>query len=275
MTRLARTPSQKPALNLSIVLRDLPVANRLAAAKDAGHTEVEFWWPFDTASPTPAEVDGFVADIQASGLQLVGLNLFAGDMPAGDRGILSWPGRENELLASVQIAADIAARLGVQRFNALYGNRLDGFDPDTQDEVAEANLRRIAPMLDAVGGVVMIEPVSGSPAYPVKTASDAADIIARASANGGPQNVGLLLDLYHLAVNGDDVPAAIAAYGRDAAHVQLADAPGRGAPGTGDLPLADWMIQLRAAGYQGHTALEYAHPAGMPLAPATDWKDLA
>lgn len=275
MTIPTDKPSHTPAINLSIVLRELPVAARLAAAEAAGHTAVEFWWPFETASPASADVDQFVGEVKASGLQLVGLNLFAGDMPAGDRGILSWPGRENELRASVTIAADIAAQLGVQRFNALYGNRLDGVDPEIQDTVAETNLRQISPLLDAVGGVVMIEPVSGTPAYPVKTAAHAADVITRASDNDGPQNLGLVLDLYHLAVNGDDVRAAIATYGRDAAHVQLADAPGRGAPGTGDLPLADWVAQLRAMGYQGGIALEYAHPAGRPLTLAAEWKDLA
>ena len=60
------------------------------------------------------------------------------------------------------------------------------------------------------GGTVLVEPVSGAPRYPLLTAADVAAVIDRVSADGGPTNIGLLADLYHLAVNGDDVDKAIA-----------------------------------------------------------------
>lgn len=263
-----------PAVNCSIVLRELPIVERLRIVADAGYDAVEFWWPFATATPSDAEVDEFAAAVERSRLSMIGLNLFDGDMPAGDRGILSWPGREEELHASALVAVGLSQRLGVRRFNALYGNRIEGVLSGVQDAVAAANLRRLAPLFTAVDGVLMIEPVSGMDAYPIKTADDAASVVARAHADGAG-NVGVLLDLYHLAANGDDVAAAIARYGADAAHVQLADAPGRGAPGTAKLPLADWVAQLRAVGYEGRTALEYTQPADAELPVATTWKDLA
>ncbi|GAA2459877.1 hypothetical protein GCM10010191_95300 [Actinomadura vinacea] len=151
------------AVNCSILLNDRPVPERLRAVAAAGFRAVEFWWPFPTATPSTAQVDAFAAEIRRSGLALVGLNLFAGDMPAGDRGVLSWPGREDELLASAEAAVRLGEALGTRRFNALYGNRIDGLDGAEQDAVATANLRRVAPLFDAIGGVVMIEPVSGAP----------------------------------------------------------------------------------------------------------------
>lgn len=63
--------------------------------------------------------------------------------------------------------------------------------------------------------------------------------------------------LYHLAVNGDDLDAAIASYADRVAHVQIADAPGRHEPGTGDLDLDGYVGKLEAAGYDGWVALEY------------------
>ncbi|HAJ51391.1 MAG TPA: endonuclease, partial [Corynebacterium variabile] len=41
------------------------------------------------------------------------------------------------------------------------------------------------------------------------------------------------------------------------AHVQLADDPGRGAPGTGILPLDTWLRDLEAVGYTGEVAGEW------------------
>ncbi|GAA2459873.1 hypothetical protein GCM10010191_95290 [Actinomadura vinacea] len=102
-------------------------------------------------------------------------------------------------------------------------------------------------------------------------------VIERAGADGGPRNLGLLLDLYHLAANGADVEAAIRAWGAGAAHVQIADAPGRGVPGSGELPLVDWVRTLRERGYGGAVALEYVATEDDPFAhfDFETWKDLA
>ncbi|RAE60541.1 hydroxypyruvate isomerase, partial [Burkholderia multivorans] len=40
-------------------------------------------------------------------------------------------------------------------------------------------------------------------------------------------------------------------------HIQIADAEGRGAPGTGQLPLREWIDRSFALGYSGQIALEY------------------
>jgi hydroxypyruvate isomerase len=81
-----------------------------------------------------------------------------------------------------------------------------------------------------------------------------------------PANVGLLLDVYHLSVNGDDVEGAIAAHAARIRHVQLADAPGRGLPGTGTLPFTKWFDQLAATGYSAGIALEFSSQADDPFA---------
>ncbi len=62
-------------------------------------------------------------------------------------------------------------------------------------------------------------------------------------------------DLYHLASN--DVDAAIAAYADVTAHVQIADAPGRGEPGSGELDLDRYLAVLEDHGYRGWVSLEY------------------
>ena len=39
------------------------------------------------------------------------------------------------------------------------------------------------------------------------------------------------------------------------------DSPGRGAPGTGGLPLGEWIARSRQLGYEGYIGLEYKEPA--------------
>ena len=110
---------------------------------------------------------------------------------------------------------------------------------------------------------MLVEPVSGAPRYPLLTAADALAAVDRA----GEDNLRLLLDVYHLSVNGDDVDAAIE--GGRFGHVQIADAPGRHQPGTGDLPIERWIAKIAATGYDGRIALEYV-PEG-PSAESFGW----
>lgn len=240
-------------VNCSILFTELPLLERPAAVKAAGFDAVEFWWPFAEAVPSGSDIDAFVAAVQDAGVQLVGLNFFAGDMPAGDRGLVSWPARSAEFRDNIDVTIGIGEQLGCTAFNALYGNRVDGVAAEAQDELGAENLALAARAAARIGGTVLVEPVSGADRYPLLTAADAVAAIDRA----GEANIGLLADLYHLAVNGDDVDAVIAAYAARIAHVQIADAPGRNEPGTGDLPLERQLAALEAAGYGGWVGLEY------------------
>jgi hydroxypyruvate isomerase len=252
-------------VNCSILFTELPLLERPAAAKQAGFDGVEFWWPFAQAVPADKDIDAFVAAIRDAGVQLVGLNFFAGDMPGGDRGLVSWPARAAEFRDNVDVTVGIGERLGCKAFNALYGNRVDGSSPEEQDELGAENLALAARAAARIGGTVLVEPVSGASAYPLLTAADALAVIGRA----GEPNISLLADLYHLAVNGDDVDKVIANHADRISHVQIADAPGRNEPGTGSLPLMRQLADLEAAGYRGWVGLEYK-PSG-PSADSFGW----
>jgi hydroxypyruvate isomerase len=256
-------------VNCSILFTELPLLERPAAARAAGFEAIEFWWPFDRSVPPNSDVAEFVAAVRDSGVQLVGLNLAAGDMPAGDRGLVSWPGRSEEFRAAVEVAISISRQLDVRAFNALYGNRLDGADPAEQDALAIGNLAYAAAAAARIGATVLLEPVSAVPSYPLRTAADVLAVIAELRAVHGTDNVRLLADLYHLSVNGDDVAAVIAGHTAEIGHVQIADVPGRHQPGTGTLPIAAYLDALTARGYDGWFALEYA-PQG-PSADSFGW----
>jgi hydroxypyruvate isomerase len=241
------------AVNCSILFTELPLLERPAAARQAGFEAVEFWWPFAEAVPTDHGVDAFVTAIEDAGVQLIGLNFFAGDMPGGDRGLVSWPKRSGEFRDNIDVTVGIGERLGCRAFNALYGNRDESHSAGEQDDLAVENLGLAAQAAARIDGTVLVEPVSGADRYPLRTAADVLAVIDRVEA----VNVGLLADLYHLAVNGDDVDRVITQYTDRIAHVQIADAPGRNEPGTGLLPLDSQLAALEDHGYEGWVALEY------------------
>jgi hydroxypyruvate isomerase len=244
-------------VNCSILLTEIPLLDRPQAVREAGFDAVEFWWPFAQPVPADRDVDSFIRAITDAGVALTGLNFAAGDMPAGERGILSDPARSTEFRDNVEVAVGIAQNLGTKAFNALYGNRLDGLGPEEQDAVASENLAFAAAAAQRIGAIVLVEPVSGASAYPLTRAADAVAVIDRVRTEQGAQNLRLLADLYHMQVNGDDVGLALDTYADRIGHVQIADAPGRGEPGTGTLDVPGYLDQLAKNGYRGYIGLEY------------------
>lgn len=248
-------------VNLSILFTELPLLERPAAAAAAGFSAVELWWPW-TRMPTPpqSELDALRDALREAGTQLVGLNFYAGELPGPDRGALSVPGEESaRFRANIDVAADFARSVGCMALNALYGNRVEGVSPEAQDEIALENLVRAAHAAHRVGAVLLVEALNKpeSPDYPLVSAAAAVEVVDKVNAETGLGNARFLLDLYHLSMNGEDLPAVIDAYADRTGHVQIADDPGRGAPGTGSLPLAALLDRLHDAGYDGWVGLEY------------------
>jgi hydroxypyruvate isomerase len=243
--------------NCSLLFTEHPLLRRPAAAKAAGFNAVEFWWPWpDRPVPADADLDAFVAAIGDAGVHLVGLNFFAGDLAGPDCGVLSIPSRSQQFRDNIDVTVGIGAQLGVVAFNALYGNRVDEASAAEQDELARDNLGRAADAASRIGATVLVEAVSGPKPYPLRTADDAVAVVY-AVRDAGHANVGFLLDLFHLANNGDDLDAAIAKHADVTGHVQIADHPGRGEPGSGELELDRLLSGLVARGYNGWVGLEY------------------
>lgn len=243
------------AANCSILFTEVPLLDRARAAADAGLSAVEFWWPFDTPTPSAAAVGAFVRSVEQAGVRLVALNVYAGDMPGGERGVLSHADRRPELLASLDAVVEIAAATGVGQFNALYGRPQEGVPARTQWAAAVDGVVAVAERL-APAGTVLLEAVSGVPGFALRTFEDCL-ALRDAARDRGAAGLAILADLYHLTVNGVDVDRLIADHVADIAHVQVADLPGRHEPGTGDLPLAEWLRRLSAGGYTGAVGLEY------------------
>jgi hydroxypyruvate isomerase len=243
--------------NCSMLFTEWPLLERPAAARAAGFAAVEFWWPWpDQPVPADAEVDAFVAAVRDAGVQLVGLNFFAGDLAGPDCGVLSIPSRSAQFRDNIDVTVGIGEQLGVTAFNALYGNRVDEATPAEQDALARQNLALAADAAARIGATVLVEAVSGPKPYPLRTADDAIRVVEDLRVAGHP-NVAFLMDLFHLANNGDDLDAAIAKHADVTAHVQIADHPGRGEPGSGGIELDRYLAELAARGYDGWVGLEY------------------
>src|SRR5215212_2404866 len=177
------------AANCSLLFTEIGLLERPAAARAAGFDAIEFWWPWaDQPMPPDAEIDKFIAAVRDAGVQLIGLNFFAGDVAGADCGALSIPARSAEFRDNIAVTMSIGEALGVPAFNALYGNRVDDVGPEQQDALAAENLLLAAQAAAAIDRTVLLEPISGPKPYPLRTADDVAAVLDRLPAS----NIGFL-----------------------------------------------------------------------------------
>jgi hydroxypyruvate isomerase len=225
--------------NISVLFTEVPLLKRFAAARSAGLSAVELWWPRGEDLDAVAEA--------AAGTEVVLLNFDAGDMPAGDRGLASDPARRDEFRANVPVALDLADRIGATRLNALLGfGDLD---------LARENVRYAADAAAEHGADVMIEAVNTfeNGPYLVHTTRAAAEFIRSV----GRDNVRLQYDAYHMQRMEGNLTATIAEHLELIGHIQIADSPGRGEPGTGEIDYEYVLRRIDELGYAGWVGLEY------------------
>jgi hydroxypyruvate isomerase len=252
------THGQRFDVNCSILFTELPLLKRPAAARSAGFDAVEFWWPFAHPVPPDHEVDRFVEALGEAGVRLVLLNFVAGDMAAGERGLLSLPAGSAAFRDNIDACVGIAERTGCGVLNALYGNRADDLSEQQQHELATENLALAAGAAGRAGATVVVEALNSydSPRAAIVSSARALAVIHAARAEG-VTNIAFLADLYHLGRMGEDLPGTLARHAADIAHIQIADVPDRGAPGTGTLDYAALFGQLAAQGYAGWIGCEF------------------
>jgi hydroxypyruvate isomerase len=117
---------------------------------------------------------------------------------------------------------------------------------------------------------VVIEALNSqeNPRYPVTSSPAAIEVIDAVRAEGGV-NVAFLADLYHLAMMGEDPSSVLTEHLDHIAHIQIADVPGRGAPGTGKLDFEAVFSQLAAQGYAGWVGCEFKSHNDIGTTPET------
>lgn len=247
--------------HISWLFAELPYVERIAAARKAGFTTIESAWPEDARERVG--LAAAVTELRRSDahFNVALLNCPAGDTTGGERGFVNDESRRKEAEAAFAEAVELAVAIGAPNLNLLVGRALPDVPEARQRATIVAALRAFAPVAAAHGLCILLEPVNEieNPGFLAPTPDAAVELIEAAGSEHA-EHFGLLLDVYHVGRAGDDPAAAIERHRRWIRHVQVSDHPGRGAPGTGELPIWDLLEQLRASRYDGAVGLEYEAP---------------
>lgn len=238
------------AANISMMFTEVPFLERFAAASSAGFKAVEYAFPYDF------EPSAIREQLDAHGLTQALFNMPPGDWEAGERGLASLPGRQEEFAASVDLALDYADVIASPLLHAMAGIA-PGDDLECRRTYV-ANIRHAAQSAQTRGHKVLIEPINrhDMPGYFLSSVAQAMAILAEVD----HPNAWLLLDLYHAQMTDGDIAHLIVDVAPRIGHVQLASVPERHEPNQGELNYP-YVLEVLDRHYSGWIGCEY-RPAG-------------
>ncbi len=239
----------KFSANLSFLFADLPFLDRFAAAAAAGFQAVEYMAPY---GHDPREIATRLADL---GLTQALFNLPAGDWDAGERGLAILPDRVTAFRDGLASALDYAEALGCHRLNCLAGIAPRGADRLRLEATLLDNLAFAADAAARRGVKLLIEPINtrDMPGFFLNRSDEALRLIDRV----GSSNLWLQADIYHMQIMEGDLARRLEAAMPRIEHIQIADNPGRGEPGTGEINYSFLLPRIDELGYDGWVGCEY------------------
>jgi hydroxypyruvate isomerase len=237
-------------VNVSILFKEVPFLERFAKAAESGFSAVEFWWPGGDGEDL-GEVE---KAIKEADLEVALFNSDAGNMAEGDRGLAGDPEREGRFRENVPVALELARAVGCTRMNVLVGHQLPGMDRDEQLALARRNVAFAAEEAEEVGVEVVVEAVNTfeNGPYLLYTTEQAVEFV-----KGVGRGVKIQHDFYHMQRMEGNLVANMRECVGMVGHVQIADSPERGEPGTGEIHYPYVLGELERLGYDGYVGLEY------------------
>ncbi|TAG45394.1 MAG: hydroxypyruvate isomerase [Betaproteobacteria bacterium] len=244
----------KFSANLSILFTEVPFLERFKLAAAHGFKAVEFWFPYEW------KASDIQAELSANDLVLIGLNTAPGNAAAGDWGLTVQRDRQAEFRDGVHLAFEYASALNCGNVHVMAGFPAAGTSHEQTEQVYQDNIRYAAGHAATLGKNVLIEPLNpiDRPGYWLSRQSHARSVV---EALGLP-NVKIMFDLYHVQMTEGRIASTLLANLPHIGHIQIADVPGRGEPGTGEINYPYLFDVIEKSGYSGWVGCEYKPVSG-------------
>lgn len=235
----------KFSANLGFLFQELSLTSGIEAAKKHGFDAVECHFPYSVPA---AETN---AALQKTGLKMLGLNTIKGDESKGDNGLSAIPGRIDEARTAIDQAIEYAALTDTRNIHVMAGNA----SGTEADKTYLDNLRYATSKAAEHGINILIEPLNpyDAPGYYLQDTEQAKNIIETLAVD----NLKLMFDCYHVQIIEGDVCRRLNTLLPIVGHIQIASAPDRAEPDSGELNYRYVHDFLNELGYKAPIGAEY------------------
>jgi hydroxypyruvate isomerase len=224
----------KFAANLSRLWAELPYLDRFEAAADAGFDGVGVPFPYEMPAKDTQRA------LWRTGLSLVQIATPPPNYTGGARGFAAVPGLEARFQYDLRRALRYCEVLHVPLLQVMAG----AAEGAAARPCLVENLRYASGQLPT-SMMMTLQPQAEEGAF-LNDFGLAAEIVAEV----GASNLGLQFHSFHAQVLHGDAVAVLRAHAPLVRHIQIADAPGEGPPGSGDIDF-DALLELAATACAG------------------------
>ncbi|MBZ8134980.1 hydroxypyruvate isomerase family protein [Afifella sp. IM 167] len=237
----------KFSANLGLLWAELPLPERIRAAKEAGFDAVELHFPYEESR------EALKAALAETGLPLLGINTRPGR--AGEFGLSALPGRGAEARAAIDEAVEWAADLGGRAVHVMAGVPSHEMPVRRCREAFARLLAYAAGRCGEKGLTAVIEPINTRdvPGYFLSTSAIAERFLDMVAS----EHLKMQFDCYHAQIMEGDVTRRIERLMPKIGHIQVAAVPSRAEPDEGELSYERLLPAIEAAGYKGYIGAEY------------------
>jgi hydroxypyruvate isomerase len=181
------------------------------------------------------------------------------------QGSLVEPADHPGYVAEVQESIQVARRLGCKHLMVLSdelsedGSVTTKYRPMDAEERAgniASGLKLLAPIAEEQEVTLLLEPLNtlvDHPGYSLDSSRAAFDIIGRVAS----ERIKVLYDIYHMQIMEGNVIQTLRDNIDSIGYIHVADVPGRGEPGTGELNYENIFRAVNDVGYQGYVGFEF------------------
>ena len=205
--------------NLTFLFQELPFLDRFEASAQVGFKGVEHQFPYDTP---PSEI---VQRLQDHDLRMVLINAPAGDWQAGERGLASLSGRKDDFQKSIETAIEYASALDCPRVHVMSGLLETEVGKESSMATLVENLNWAATVMEREGVRLLLEALNpvDVPGYMLGHSGQTRAVMSLANHS----NIRMQYDLYHGAMNGENLQESVSMHFEVIDHMQVAGSPGR------------------------------------------------
>jgi hydroxypyruvate isomerase len=247
--------------NLSLLFTEVALIDRFKAAKQAGFNAVEIQFPYElSATAIKDKLDEY-------DLKLVLFNVDAADLLQGSEGLACVPEKRDQFKQAVAQTVSYSELLKPEAINVLPGRCLDNTRLAQYLETFKENLCFAVEALAPLGIKTVFEAINthDMPGFIIHNGAQMLGVLEELN------RPGLLMqyDIYHMQMMGENPEKFIAEHADKIGHIQFADCPGRGQPGTGRIDFERLFSTIEGSAYSGWVGAEYK-PVGSTTE-SLDW----
>ncbi len=245
----------KLCANISLLFNEVELLQRFDASRSHGFNAVEIQFPYDFELPELLDAKN------SNQLDIALINVDAGDLMLGGEGLAAVKNKRDEFKQAVEQCLTYAEALQVDCVNILPGRCLNEKQRGHYRDTFLENLNYAADQLRSIGVLATFEAINthDMPNFLIHSTQQMQAVLADINHS----NLAMQYDIYHMARMKEPVEEQLlqllnSEHTQDRiGHIQFADTPKRGQPGTGSLDFNRLFNTIGESQYQGWLGAEY------------------